>query len=140
MKKFLFRLWQWTWGFPQSLVGLIVYLQNRNKPHFEYHGTVVTRWGKRGSMGVGMFLFLGDYTDPQREKQVLVHEFGHAVQSMILGPLFLIVMGIPSFLWANLKPCKRMREEKGVSYYSFYPEKNANFFGKLVTKENCQIK
>ena len=135
MTTLLFRLWQWTWGFPQSLVGLIIYLLNRDKPHETYRGCIVTHWDNGGSLGVGMFLFLG-CDDPR----VRVHEFGHSVQSLILGPLFLPIMGIPSFLWANLKPCRKLRKEKGVSYYKFYPERNANRLGELVTKEKCGLK
>ena len=135
MKTFFFRLWQWTWGLPQTLLGVIVYLVNRKMPHETYRGCIVTRWKQRGSLGVGMFLFLST-EDPQ----VRVHEYGHSIQSMILGPLFLIIMGIPSFLWANLPPCRRLRKEKGVSYYRFYPESNANWLGRLVTKEHCDLK
>ena len=135
MKTALFWLWQWTWGFPQTLLGFVIFLICRKCPHQRYHGAIVTRWSNRGSLGVGMFLFLGE-DDPQ----VVVHEYGHAVQSLILGPLFLPVMGIPSFLWCNLPPCRRLRREKGVSYYAFYPEKSANFLGRLVTKERCELR
>ena len=135
MKQFLFCLWQWTWGFPQTLLGLILYLIHRQKPHSRYHGCIVTHWGKGGSLGVGMFLFLGNTEDPQ----VLVHEFGHSIQSAILGPLFLPVMGIPSFLWCNLPPARKYRREKGVSYYRFYPERTANRLGSLVTGESCNL-
>lgn len=134
MKTLLFRLWQWTWGFPQTLLGFLIYLWNFRKPHYRYHGCLVTRWAQRGSLGVGMFLFLGC-----DDAEVLVHEFGHSVQSMILGPLFLPIMGIPSFLWCNLKPCRRLRREKGVSYYRFYPESTANRLGSLVTGERCNL-
>ena len=134
MKVFLFRLWQWLWGFPQSLLGLIIYLMNRHKPHDTYHGCIVTRWNQRGSLGVGMFLFLGC-----EDRRVLVHEFGHSVQSAILGPLFLPIMGFPSFIWCNLPWAKKLRKEKGVSYYRFYPESNANFLGSLVTGEPCGL-
>ena len=139
MKKILFRIWQWTWGFPQSLLGLVFRLVYRDCPRSEYHNAVVTHWHKGGSMGVGMYLFLGTGGDDEHKAQVLVHEFGHSVQSLILGPLFLPIMGIPSFLWANLKPCRKLRREKGVSYYSFYPESNANWLGRLVTKEKCDL-
>ena len=136
MKTLLFRLWQWLWGFPQSLLGFILFCIHARQPHFTYHGCVVTYWNVPGSMGVGMFLFLnkGQY---QRNPRVLVHEFGHAVQSVILGPLFLIVIGIPSFLWCNLPPCRRLRKEKGISYCAFYPESTANSLGSLVTGEDC---
>ena len=140
MKKILFRIWQWTWGFPQSLLGLIFRLVYRNCPRSEYHNAVVTHWPKGGSMGVGMYLFLGTGGDDEHKAQVLVHEFGHSVQSLILGPLFLPIMGIPSFLWANLNPCRKLRREKGVSYYSFYPESNANWLGRIVTCEKCGLK
>lgn len=134
MKTLLFRLWQWTWGFPQTLVGLIVYLCCGSKPHETYRGCIVTRWGNRGSMGMGMFLFLG-CDDPQ----VRVHEYGHAVQSLVLGPLFLPIMGIPSFAWCNLPYCRRLRKEKGISYYRFYPESTANALGTWATGEVCDL-
>ena len=136
MKNFLFCLWQWIWGFPQSLLGFIFCLRYRNCPHERYHGAVVTHWPIGGSLGVGMFLFIGQ---GDRE-QLLIHEFGHSVQSLILGPLFLPIMGIPSFLWANLPWTRRLRKEKGVSYYRFYPEKNANWLGAKVTGKTCTLK
>ena len=139
MKTFLFRLWQWTWGFPQSLVGLIVYLMNRDKPHDTYHGCSVTYWDGSGSMGVGMYLFISKRYYGQKHP-VMIHEFGHAVQSAILGPLFLPIMGIPSLLWCNLPWTRKLRSEKGVSYYSFYPESTANWLGSLVTGEKCDLK
>ena len=134
MKTALFRLWQWTWGFPQTLLGLILYLIHKDKPHSTYHGCIVTRWKQRGSMGMGMFLFLGC-----EDAEVRVHEFGHSVQSVFLGPLFLPIMGIPSFLWCNIPYFRRMRKEKGVSYYCFYPESTANRLGAWATGEKCEL-
>lgn len=134
MKQFLFRLWQWTWGFPQTLVGFIVFLVCRKYPHGTYRGCITTRWNNRGSMGMGMFLFLGC-----EDEQVRVHEFGHSVQSVILGPLFLPVMGIPSFLWCNIPYFRRLRKEKGISYYRFYPESTANWLGAKVSGEDCRL-
>ena len=135
MKRILFWFVQWTWGFPQSLLGLILCFIHRNQPHSFYQGCIVTYWPIRGSLGVGMFLFLG-CDDPQ----VRVHEFGHAVQSLILGPLFLPLIGLPSFLWCNLPVFRRLRREKGVSYYSLYTESTANLLGRAVTKEPCDLR
>ena len=135
MKTFLFRLWQWTWGFPQTLIGAIIYLIHRKCPHDRFHGCIVTYWTWRGSMGMGMFLFI----DPKNPPQIIVHEFGHAVQSAILGPLFLPIMGIPSILWCNLPQCRKHRKNQ-VSYYRFYPERTANRLGSLVCKEECDLK
>lgn len=139
MKTFLFRLWQWTWGLPQTLLGAVLYLFYRNCPHGNYHGCKVTYWDMSGSLGVGMFLFLSRQ-HYGRQRQILVHEYGHSIQSAILGPLFLIVMGIPSFLWCNLPQTQRLRREKGISYYSFYPESTANRLGSWAAKEPCELK
>ena len=135
MKKLLFWIIQWTWGFPQTLVGFVTFLVCRKCPRETYRGCVVTRWGLPSSMGMGMFLFLGSL-DPQ----VRVHEFGHSVQSLILGPLFLPIMGIPSILWCNIPYFRRLRKEKGVSYYCFYPESTANRLGAWATGEKCELK
>lgn len=78
-----------------------------------------------------MFIFISEsaMTDERREF-TLMHEYGHTVQSCILGPLFLPVIGLPSLLWAGLPVFRRFRERRGVSYYRFYPERWANFLGK----------
>ena len=136
MKYFFFRLWQWIWGFPQNLAGLLLMLYHKDKPRSTYRGCIVTHWGGTGSMSLGMFLFLGNKDDPR----VAVHEFGHSIQSMILGVLYLPVMGLPSFLWCNLPPCRKLRKEKGVSYYRLYTESTANYLGAKVTKEKCDLK
>ncbi len=135
MKTFLFHLWQWIWGLPQNLLGAIIYFVHRKCPRGRYRGCIVTHWDNGGSMGLGMFLFIGRNAGPQ----VFVHEFGHSIQSMLLGPLFLPVMGIPSFIWCNLPVCRRLRKTKGVSYYAFYPESTANRLGAWATKEACDL-
>lgn len=96
----------------------------------------MTHWNRYDSLGMGMYLFLGKHGD----RQVLVHEYGHAVQSLILGPLFLPIMGFPSFAWAGLPWCQKLRKQKNISYYTFYPERNANYLGRLATKEPCDPK
>lgn len=42
MKTALYRLIQCTWGLPQTLLGLIVFLTNLRDRHYHYHGAVVT--------------------------------------------------------------------------------------------------
>jgi len=138
VKRTLYVIVQLTWGLPQTLLGFVIWLCHRHCPQRVYHGCIVTRWQKRGSLGVGMFLFLSE-SAYDAQPQVQVHEFGHAVQSAILGPLFLPIMGLPSFLWCNLPFCRSLRREKGVSYYEFYPESTANLLGSLVSGESCHL-
>ena len=51
-----------------------------------------------------------------------------------LSPLYLIVIGIPSFLWAFLMGKKR--REKQIPYGAFFTEKWANRLGERVTGED----
>ena len=58
---------------------------------------------------------------------------GHTIQSLILGPLYLIVIGIPSTMWAFLFEKKRKDEQ--IPYGAFFAEKWANRLGERVTGE-----
>ena len=137
MKTYLavYLLLQWTWGILQNLAGLFVFLLNFRREHRIFHGAVITSWNNPGySTGLGMFIFMSENIPEEDYKRTLVHEYGHTVQSAILGVLFLPVVGIPSMLWAVTPAFKRYRREKRVSYYRFYPERWANFLGERVTK------
>lgn len=145
MKTLFYRLWQCTWGLPQTLLGALVFLLHRKDRHFSYHGAIVTQWQGKSSVSLGMFVFitaepffcekLGDqYTRDELSARLLVHEYGHTIQSLILGPLYLIVMGIPSTLWGFLPACLRKRQQ-GVSYFAFFTERWANALGERVTNK-----
>lgn len=127
---------QFTWGIIQNFFGLMVclYLRLRDPSSKmpRYHGAIVTKWKAHSSMGLGMFMFFGHEGAPDAEN-VKSHEFGHTVQSAVLGPLFLFVIGIPSFIWANLKPFVNLRKKRNIKYVSLYCEKWANAWGKKVT-------
>ena len=129
----LYFLFQWTWGIIQNLAGLAVFLVNIRSRHFWYHGAVATEWRlKQGSMGMGMFIFLSENSSDK----TAIHEYGHTVQSVILGPLYLIVIGLPSLLWCGLPSFKRYRKKSGMSYYAFYPERWANYLGDKFIKKD----
>ena len=116
---------QWTWGILQNIAGLAVFLVNIRKRHYFYKGCVVTEWSNPAmSMGLGMFVFLGK--NSVDDDDVLAHEYGHTIQSVILGPLFIFVIAFPSLFWANSHKMEKYRKRKGMSYYRFYPERWAN--------------
>lgn len=136
MKRFLYILCQWTWGLPQNLVGGAFYLWYRARgcPHFRYRGALAVIWPKRiGSMSMGRHLFL--YRDWKPEDHALLaHEYGHTIQSLFLGPLYLLLVGLPSVLWAGLPVFVRLRRRTRRSYYSVYPEKQASSLGVRFAK------
>lgn len=127
--KKLFRALQWTWGFPQTFCGAVLYLYYRDARHTEYHGAAVTRWPHASSVSLGMFLFISDQVSERYSQKLMVHEYGHAIQSLLCGPLYLGVIGLPSFLWNRLPALERTRNRKKLSYYAVYPEKQANRLG-----------
>ena len=131
MKQFLYNLCQWTWGLPQNLVGGVLYLWYRAKgcPHFRYQGASGVIWDRKaGSMSMGRFLFMHPSWTPEN-RDLLNHEYGHTIQSLMLGPTYLLAVGVPSILWAGLPRFKQMRREGRRSYYSVYPEKQASSLG-----------
>ena len=128
-KKVLFAvsytLLQFTWGIVQNVIGGILFaLLGRGKAEI-YRGALVRRWNLSGSMTLGMFILM----DRGHGEDVLAHEWGHTVQSVILGPLYLVVVGIPSLMWAGLPYFERYRRRKNRSYYWLYCEAWATRIG-----------
>ena len=127
MKVFLYRLVQLTWGFPQSLLGLLLLLKFRKAPHHSYKGSIVTNWPKRGGISLGMFTFVEDRLG--RQESVQKHEYGHTIQSLVLGPFYLLIVGIPSYIWANLPYYVNKRKRNRIPYNRFIIEKSADRLG-----------
>lgn len=111
MKKFLLYIWQ----LPQNLLGLIVRIMTQSQKSDEgnYH------WKYRSGLSLGSYVFVSERASLETVK----HEKGHQKQSLYLGPLYLFVIGLPSFTWASLRSLGFF---KNRSYYSFYTEKWAD--------------
>lgn len=146
MKTILYCFVQCTWGCIQSLLGLLNFFLHIKDRHYFYHGAVITEWNDKSSVSLGMFVFVTkepyfydklkkEYTIEELSHRLLVHEYGHTIQSLILGPLYLIVMGIPSTLWGFLPSLNKKRKNEGISYFSFFTEKWANYLGEKVTNQ-----
>ncbi len=135
MRKALFIIWQCTWGFMQTTAGAIIFLCLIGRKHYMYHGAVVTYWRVEASLSLGLFVFITEGRREPRRQKILVHEYGHCIQSLILGPLYLPFVALPSMLWCQLKVFERMRDRKNMSYYDMPIEKSASDLGEKVTKE-----
>lgn len=119
----------WVWQLPQNLLGV---LWKRVKK-----GSVITEISnedirsvraKTYLMKAGSAVTLGKYVFVSQvyrdQSGTIKHECGHVKQSKILGPLYLIVIGIPSILHAWLNDYICCDEEKGYSHW--YTEKWAD--------------
>lgn len=136
MKKFLrvvADVLLWIWQLPQHLLGIFVYLgcvlcanivleKKVNRVSVLYSSVM------RGGISLGQYVVLGYYyRNLKQGETVLNHELGHSKQSLYLGPLYLLVIGIPSFVWACLHTYSD--KYKAKDYYSFYTEKWADRLG-----------
>lgn len=130
--RFWFVLWQCTWGAPQTLAGLCVYLWGGAKgwPRQRYNGAAAAAWGGASGLSLGLFVFVPEFGNAR----LLVHEYGHCLQSLVLGPLYLPVIALPSAVWFHLPALRRRRERKGIDYYAFYTERWADKWAEWALK------
>jgi hypothetical protein len=130
LRSVLFVLLQCTWGLPQTLVGLVVYLiyRLRKCEHFFFGGAVCTEWHRNDGVSLGLFIFCPPGGG------IHLHEYGHTHQSLLFGPLYLMLVGLPSLLWAGLPGFRRMRRERRVPYSRLYCERWADRIGSKYEK------
>lgn len=127
----IYRVIQWIWGFPQTLLGFIKYLQLKDYPHDHYNGAIITKWPRKGGMSLGMYLFISN-------DEFKHHEYGHSIQSLILGPLYLLIIGLPSYVWCNLPYFRKKRIQKNLSYTSLYCETWAENIGNKIRQKEMR--
>ena len=77
-----------------------------------------------GSVTLGRYIFISS----RASSDTIKHETGHVKQSQLLGPLYLLLIGIPSIIWAAVY--KKIAPNK--SYYWFYTEKWANKLAQVL--------
>lgn len=118
------KVFVWVWCFPQMLAGLILKIVTRARKagdHYEYNIN-------GGSISLGAYVFL--CPSHWNDETTLKHEKGHTRQSLMLGWLYLLIIGLPSIIWARCFGW--YREKYNVSYYAFYTEKQADKLGGVI--------
>ena len=116
------------WQLPQYILGYLYLWINYNNimSGFMYNGAsyFVLR-NQRGS-----FTFCKDYIFLSKKAwhndHTIKHEYGHTIQSKWLGWLYLLVIGLPSIIWAFI----HSNFSTGKKYEDFYTEKWASKLGK----------
>lgn len=118
------------WCLPQNIAGLIVLAITKcqGAKSERYNNTLVTYWKSGCGLSLGRFIFIS----PKDDYSALRHEYGHYLDGNCLGPLFLLVIGIPSFCWAAF--FDKYRRKYNISYYNFYTERRADRLGEVIRK------
>jgi hypothetical protein len=143
----LFYVGQRTWGIPVNLVGGLGWLYGHARGFHQERFLLaqVTYLPTRlsGGLSIGMFLFVPDRYRMREtsgwDRSHMVHEYGHTFQALILGILYLPLIGLPSLLWYALPRNARFRARRGLSYYWLYTEAWANRLGARVTGWNAPV-
>lgn len=90
---------KYIWQLPQNIIALIYlgYLiaENQIPAVEEYKGAKVYTKYSSGCVTLGNYIFVSS----RATENTIKHEWGHTRQSLLLGPLYPIIIGIPSILW-----------------------------------------
>jgi hypothetical protein len=135
LMKIIQLISHFSWELPQQLLGVLlalIYLSGRgiNNNIFHYKGAIFLEspyYGKGAGLTLGNIITTGPGTGNAMKQ----HEFGHYIQSRILGPLYLPFIALPSLLWAiTLTRGWRRGYFSRVNYDDFIIESNATSLGK----------
>ena len=124
--KYIRNLILFIWQLPQHLlailyIGYLVMMCKDLGVDSRYKQAIVIPCVMRGAVTLGCYVFVGLNSE---YRKTVKHELGHTIQSKILGPLYLIVIGIPSITYCGLRRIFPSLRKK--NYYNFYTERWAN--------------
>lgn len=125
--KIFIQILIWIHCFPQKLLGFIISktIWRKSKVGTPYKESVCLILEKStifDSFSLADYIFM-DIDDISTD--TIRHEYGHYLQGLILGWLYIPVIAIPSICW-NIA----CRINSKLDYNSFYTEKWANWLGK----------
>ena len=121
MKSIILYLWQ----LPQNILAIILGIFWKEEKSLMYKGVKVIVNSKfPGGISLGNYVFVHRFPSKPESWNTVKHEWGHTRQSRIFGPLYLLIIGLPSILWAATWSPK-----SECSYYSFWTEKWADKLG-----------
>ena len=123
MKEIMLFIWQ----LPQNLVGLLVVWLSKPSRMYTLDNGVKVYYSHlmKGGISLGDYVVVNDghyrqTLEDSLKRNIVRHEaVGHVAQSRMLGWLYLVVIGLPSLIWAAV--CQDHRK-----YYNFYTEKWAD--------------
>lgn len=124
-RRLALALLTWTWCLPNALVSLAALrfakaMGGRAEP---FRGAVVVRVPFMRRLG-GVCLGPTILVSPEAPDHIVRHEWGHFRQHLLLGPLYYVVVGLPSVthaLWFRRRPVG--------NYFHFYTEAWADALG-----------
>lgn len=131
--KLIFILWE----LPQTIVGFVLSRFCKFERKYNDVGVYSARW-LPSSVSFGEFVLVKTSGTELGARlgwfylNIIKHEYGHSLQSRMLGPLYLLAVGVPSIL-RNLYDRLFHRRWTALArdgwYYGSYPENWADKLG-----------
>ena len=136
--RILFYLLQFTWGSTVNLAGLLVFLFCRSRFRSKKFCNAIVTYlpGNRGGLSLGVFIFLST-CNARESSRLYVHEYGHTVQCLLLGPLYWVVIASPSVIWYHF--FAGYRKKRGISYDALFCERWATAWGRKWSGPNPEF-
>lgn len=126
---FLSTLVNWTWELPQTLLGFILKLIYSVEKTENYNDIKLVHLAK-SRIGISLGRYILVHKKPLvRTKK---HEYGHCRQSKYFGPLYLIIIGLPSITLNVLS--QLIGGKFSDNYYNRFPENWADKLGKVAKR------
>ncbi len=130
----LFSVLKFIWELPQNLLGCLVWLcVRRNITEITVERGRLFFHVPNFGISLGSFVFWSssDNAVIKINPDNKAHEFGHTVQSLVFGPLYLVAIGLPSIsrvIYGAIHYA--VKGEKWQGYYQGYPERWADELGR----------
>lgn len=92
----------WLWQIPQNIIGFLLVLATKAvKKTVKIEGMEYIIWVAQRLNGNWSGVSLGNYVvfanNRFADEDSVKHEHGHQIQSAYTGPLYILIIGIPSF-------------------------------------------
>lgn len=134
MMRYIKNIILFIWQLPQHLLaiiymGYLIMMCRDLGVDSRYKQAVVIPCIMKGAITLGNYVFV-ELNSEYRE--TVKHELGHTIQSKILGPLYLIIIGIPSIIYCGLR--RLLSSLRRKDYYNFYTERWANSLSEKYIK------
>ena len=137
MKNILLYIWQ----LPQNLLGLLLVWVYKCKHSLDLENGNIIYFSSSmsGGISLGKYSIISNYywtkykgnINQLIKLNIIKHKgIGHGKQSKYLGPLYLLIIGLPSLIWSWLYGSIIPYSKNG--YYKFYTEKWADKLARIV--------
>lgn len=130
----------WIWELPQNFLGLLVLIvmkQKRRIVTIELEANHYYFETLRTGVSLGRFIFWSPSGNrfSHLVNDCRMHEYGHSRQSLMLGPIYLLIVGIPSILRVLYSRWYRKKHGRNwKNYFNAFPENWADKLGGVISK------